>query len=153
MNRDDARRVLAFRAQLTRIGYVDETITAWADALHDISEADAKHAIRDLANNSTTSIAIPEIRTWLRDRARRHQLDHPATQPDRPTATPEQARTASSIRFAAHNPNLLQARRQWWTDGAPGHYPECPCDNCTRHTSTSDRTADLWKQIKPLHHP
>lgn len=76
MNADDVTRVLKLRSQLVRNPYGADTVAAWAESLADVAEHDAICAVRALAAEGVASIAIPEIRQWLRlEQRRRDSLE------------------------------------------------------------------------------
>lgn len=66
MDKPAIERLLRLRSQLVRNPYGADTVTAWTEALADILESDATRAVRALAHNGEKSIAIPDIRAWLR---------------------------------------------------------------------------------------
>jgi hypothetical protein len=69
MNAVETTRLLRHRAQLTRIGYVSETVTAWTQALSDLSYEDAHRALLTLTDAGETNITVPAIRNHLRKTA------------------------------------------------------------------------------------
>src|SRR5205814_1377070 len=112
---------------LVRHPYGDDTVTAWTEALSDVDEHDAVRAVSALAAAGTASIAIPEIRQWLRSERAGHRR------------AAESTTTADPIRFASMRPDAIAARRHWWGGKRDEHYPGCLCG---RHFSANEDLHD-----------
>lgn len=78
MNTQEITRLLQKRAQLTRVGYVTDTVNAWTQALGEIAYPDAERALLALIDAGETSITVPGIRGHLRK----------STPPPPPTPSP-----------------------------------------------------------------
>jgi hypothetical protein len=66
VNATEAARLLQKRAQLTRVGYVTDTVNAWTQALSDITYPEAETALLALTEAGETNITVPAIRTHFR---------------------------------------------------------------------------------------
>lgn len=122
MNRDDAKKVLVRRRDLTGEQFNDGTIDAWLSAL-----------------NGHTCRAVLEA---VADAAREHERVNVHHVAERLPATHRPVTPTEPVTFACMDPEALKARAAYWsavfdpTQRTPtGHYPGCPCESCTRRPS------------------
>lgn len=89
MNTDEVTALLKLRSQLTRNPYGNDTITAWTQALSDVTAEDATTALKLIARNGEASIGVPQIRAQIR-------AMHPRPVYSEPIGTPGCARCAGT---------------------------------------------------------
>ena len=158
MNTDQAAQLLKTRLDLTEQRYSQDTIATWAEAFNGHDPATIRRAMLALVDEGERNITVAALKTRLnagRPKPPPPPLGHdgciecdgtgfstihdehgtarqaPCTRcrPNHPAHRISQTGYPAPIQFAVMRD--VQARRDWWRNGRPGHWPGCPCDACT----------------------